>query len=327
MGMSDLTHSSKWKSFMNYAYSWGASVVLMGALFKLQHWTGGGTMLTIGMSCEVLIFFLSAFEPSVEIPDWKKVYRQLRPDYIAIEEDEDELPYHTKQTDSIDTFLEKADISPELISKVKKGLQDLSNAASGIAEISSATLVTDEYVKNLTGASESMAAFNDINTRATHSIEKSTTELVHSWDQSTQILTNSSKNLAQTFNDSSKKINDQLATTGDKLAQSYKNLTDLVNKDLITLTEQTKTYSTGLSHINSSLAALNSSYELHLQNTKKLSEASAKANDGYSKMTEEVNNSLEEAQKYRKQTEQLNKNLEALNHVYGNMLGAMNVKG
>jgi len=325
MGMSELTHSSKWKSFMNYCYSWGASVVLMGALFKLQHWTGGGTMLTIGMSTEVLIFFLSAFEPSVEIPDWKKVYRQLRPDYIALEE-EDEFPVPSKQK-SIDNILEKADISPDLLAKVKKGLQDLSNAASGIADISSATLVTDEYVKNLSGASESMASFNDVNTRATHSIEKSTTDLVHSWDQSTQILTNSSKNLAQTFNDSSKKINDQLATTGDKLAQSYKSLTDLVNKDLLTLTDQTKTYSTGLSHINTSLAALNSSYELHLQNTKMLSESSAKAFEGYSKMTEEVNNSLEEAQKYRKHTEQLNKNLEALNHVYGNMLGAMNVKG
>ena len=325
MGMSELTHSSKWKSFMNYCYSWGASVVLMGALFKLQHWTGGGTMLTIGMSTEVLIFFLSAFEPSVEIPDWKKVYRQLRPDYIALEE-EDEFPVPSKQK-SIDNILEKADISPDLLAKVKKGLQDLSNAASGIADISSATLVTDEYVKNLSGASESMASFNDVNTRATHSIEKSTTDLVHSWDQSTQILTNSSKNLAQTFNDSSKKINDQLATTGDKLAQSYKSLTDLVNKDLLTLTDQTKTYSTGLSHINTSLAALNSSYELHLQNTKKLSESSARAFEGYSKMTEEVNNSLEEAQKYRKHTEQLNKNLEALNHVYGNMLGAMNVKG
>ncbi len=325
MGMSELTHSSKWKSFMNYAYSWGASVVLMGALFKLQHWTGGGTMLTIGMSCEVLIFFLSAFEPSVEIPDWKKVYKQLRPEYIPID-DEDEFPLPTKQK-SIDNIFEKADITPDLISKVKKGLQDLSNAASGIADISSATLVTDEYVKNMSSASESMASFNDVNTRATHSIEKSTTDLVHSWDQSTQILSNSSKNLAQTFTDSSKKINDQLATTGDKLAQSYKSLTDLVNKDLITLTDQTKTYSTGLSHINTSLAALNSSYELHLQNTRMLSESSAKAFEGYSKMTEEVNHSLEEAQKYRKHTEQLNKNLEALNHVYGNMLGAMNVKG
>ena len=324
MGMSELTHSRRWKSTMNYFYSIGASVVLMGALFKLQHWAGGGAMLTIGMSCEALIFFLSAFEPSVEIPDWVKVYPQLKEDYIP--EDDVYVPVAVKPT-SFDSIFEKADISSDLLAKVKKGLQDLSNTASGIADISSATLATDEYVKNMSEASESMFSLKDVNTRASHSIEKSTNDLVYTYDQSSQILSNSSKNLAQTFNESSKKINDQLATTGDKLAQSYKSFTESVNKDLNILNDQTKTYSTGLSHINTSLSALNSSYELHLQNTKKLSESSAKAFEGYSKMTELVNNSVEEAQKYRKQTEQLNKNLEALNHVYGNMLGAMNVKG
>ena len=325
MALSELTHSSKWKSFMNYAYSWGASVVLMGALFKLQHWTGGGTMLTIGMSTEVLIFFLSAFEPSVEIPDWKKVYPELRESYEA-EEVEDDYSYTSKPT-SVEDILEKADISPELLAKVKKGLQDLANTATGIADISTATLATDEYVKNLTSASQSMSSFKDVNSRAAHSIEKSTNDLVHSYDQSSQILGNSSKNLAQTLNDSTKKINDQLVSTSDKLSQSYKSFTELVNKDLNTLNDQTKTYSTGLSLINTSLSALNSSYELHLQNAKKLSASAAEAFDGHTKMTDLVNSTLAEAQKYHKQTEQLNKNLEALNHVYGNMLGAMNVKG
>ena len=324
MALSELTHSSRWKSFMKYAYSWGASVVLMGALFKLQHWTGGGTMLTIGMSTEVLIFFLSAFEPSVEIPDWKKVYPQLRENYFG--NDDDIFPVATKTT-PFESILEKADISPELLAKVKKGLQDLSNTASGIADISTATLATNEYVKNLGAASESMSSFKDINTRAVHSIEKSTNDLVYSYDQSSQILNNSSKNLAQTFNESSKRINDQLATTGDKLAQSYKSFTESVNKDLTALNDHTRSYSTGLSHINTSLSALNSSYELQLQNARKISETSAKTFEDHTKMTELVNNTLEEAQKYRKHTEQLNKNLEALNHVYGNMLGAMNVKG
>ena len=324
MATAELTHSRKWKSFMNYAYSWGASVVLMGALFKLQHWPGGGTMLTIGMSTEVLIFFLSAFEPSVEIPDWKKVYPQLREEYLEIEEDM--MPVKAKST-SFESILEKADISSELLAKVKKGLQDLSNTASGIADISSATIATDQYVKNISDASESLSTFKETNSRAAHSIEKSTVDLVHSYDQSTQMLGNSSKVLAQTFNDSSKKINDQLISTSDKLASSYKSFTETVNKDLSTLNEQTKSYSTELSHINTSLSALNSSYELHLQSARKLSETSVKTLEDQARMTELVNGTLEEAQKYRKQTELLNKNLEALNHVYGNMLGAMNVKG
>lgn len=324
MATAELTHSRKWKSFMNYAYSWGASVVLMGALFKLQHWPGGGTMLTIGMSTEVLIFFLSAFEPSVEIPDWKKVYPQLREDFLDV--DEDIMTIAPKPV-SFESILEKADISSELLAKVKKGLQDLSNTASGIADISSATIATDQYVKNISDASESLSSFKETNSRASHSIEKSTNELVHSYDQSSQILGNSSKVLAQTFTESSKKINDQLAATSDKLALSYKSFTESVNKDLVTLNEQSKTYSAGFSHINTSLSALNSSYELHLQSARKLSESSVKTLEEHSRMSELVNESLEEAQKYRKQTELLNKNLEALNHVYGNMLGAMNIKG
>lgn len=95
MGLSELTHSHKWRATMNYFYSIGASVVLLGALFKLEHWTGGATMLMIGMSCEALIFFLSAFEPMVETPDWTKVYPQLNPDYEF--EEELETPARTSR--------------------------------------------------------------------------------------------------------------------------------------------------------------------------------------------------------------------------------------
>ena len=310
---------------MNFLYSIGASIVLLGALFKLQHWPYANIILPIGMLTEVVIFFFSAFEPSVEIPDWSKVYPQLKEAYSP-EEEQYEFPYASKQT-SIENILEKAEISPDLLAKVKKGLQDLSNTASGIADISSATLATDEYVKTLTDASESISTFKDINSRASHSIERSTNDLVRSYDQSSQMLDSSSKTLAHTFSESSKKINDQLASTGDKLAQSYKSFTESVNKDLIALNDHSKTYSTGLSLVNTSLSALNSSYELHLQNARKLSASSAEAFEGHSKMTTLVTGALEEAQNYRKQTEQLNKNLEALNHIYGNMLGAMNVKG
>lgn len=311
---------------MNFLYSIGASVVLLGALFKLQHWPYANIILPIGMLTEVVIFFFSAFEPSVEIPDWSKVYPQLRETYLE-EENDFNYPVAAPQSVTIESILEKADISPELLAKVKKGLQDLSNTASGIADISSASLATEAYVRNLTEATDSISGFKDINTRAAHSIEKSTSDLVYSYDQSSQILGNSSKNLASTFSESSKKINDQLSVTGDKLAQSYKTFTESVNKDLQTLSDHSKAYNNGLSLVNSSLSAIHSSYELHLQHAKKLSAASEAALEGQSKMTELVNGSVEEAQKYRKQTEQLNKNLEALNNVYGNMLGAMNVKG
>lgn len=50
------------QTFLNYAYSWGASIVILGALFKLTHLYGADIMLFIGMGTEVVVFFLSAFD-------------------------------------------------------------------------------------------------------------------------------------------------------------------------------------------------------------------------------------------------------------------------
>ncbi|MFW6389254.1 MAG: gliding motility protein GldL, partial [Marinilabiliaceae bacterium] len=62
---------------MAKVYGWGAALVLLGALFKIQHYPGAGLMLLVGMGTEVVIFFLSAFEPPHEMPDWSIVYPEL----------------------------------------------------------------------------------------------------------------------------------------------------------------------------------------------------------------------------------------------------------
>ncbi len=324
MGLSELTHSQKWRSTMNYFYSFGASVVLLGALFKLEHWTGGGTMLMIGMSCEALIFFLSAFEPMVEIPEWSRVYPQLNPDYEF--EEEVALPQKST-TQGFNEMLDKADITPEMLAKLKKGLQDLTNTAKGISEISSATLATEMYVKNLGNASQAMNSFSEVNNKAVISVERSLGDLVHSYEHSSKLISGSSKDLAESFADSTKKINQQLASTSEKLTVSYKEFTDSIHTDIHAINENSKMYSGAISKINSSMSSLNSSYELHLQNVKQLAESSSKSVTDQSGLQHMVNETLEEAKKYRQLTERMNKNLEALNQVYGNMLGAMNIKG
>jgi len=309
---------------MNYFYSIGASVVLLGALFKLEHWTGGGEMLMVGMSCEALIFFLSAFEPMVETPDWSKVYPQLDPEY----EFEEGLEVQSKPaTKGFDEMLEKAEITPDMLAKLKKGLQDLTNTAKGISEISSATLATELYVKNLGNASQSMNSFSEVNNKATLSVEKSLGDLVHSYEHSSKLIAGSSKELAENFSESTRKINSQLSSTSEKLTVSYKEFTDSLHKDISAINENSKTYSKEISKINSSMSSLNSSYELHLQNVKKLSESSSQSVTDHAGLQHMVNETLEEAKKYRQLTERMNKNLEALNQVYGNMLGAMNIKG
>ncbi len=76
------------QTFLNYAYSWGAAIVILGALFKLTHLPGGNLMLFIGMGTEVVVFFLSAFDRPF---DKSEVGKELPADYETDEEIADRL--------------------------------------------------------------------------------------------------------------------------------------------------------------------------------------------------------------------------------------------
>lgn len=71
------------QTFLNYAYSWGASIVILGALFKLTHMPGGNLMLFIGMGTEVVVFFLSAFDRPF---DKTEIGKELPKTYLTDEE-------------------------------------------------------------------------------------------------------------------------------------------------------------------------------------------------------------------------------------------------
>ncbi len=71
------------QTFLNYAYSWGASIVILGALFKLTYLPGGNFMLFIGMGTEVVVFFLSAFDRPF---DKNEIGKDLPHDYETDEE-------------------------------------------------------------------------------------------------------------------------------------------------------------------------------------------------------------------------------------------------
>lgn len=71
------------QTFLNYAYSWGASIVILGALFKLTHLPGGNLMLFIGMGTEVVVFFLSAFDRPF---DRQEIGKELPKTYLTDDE-------------------------------------------------------------------------------------------------------------------------------------------------------------------------------------------------------------------------------------------------
>lgn len=93
-------HLQKWmdsvpgQTFLNYAYSWGASVVILGTLFKLTHLPGANIMLFAGMGTEVFVFFLSAFDrPFDKTQDGRELPTHIDDEEIDNEEAEVEAAY------------------------------------------------------------------------------------------------------------------------------------------------------------------------------------------------------------------------------------------
>ena len=161
--------SKKWKNLMAKLYGWGASIVIVGALFKIQHYPGAGLMLVIGLSTEAIIFFFSAFEPPHEDPDWSLVYPELATGEHA-EGDEFKKEDQRSITEQLDDMLEQAKIEPELIASLGDGMRNLSDQAKQMGEITGAASATNEYASSLKGASAKVSQLSDSYAKASESL-------------------------------------------------------------------------------------------------------------------------------------------------------------
>lgn len=167
-----LFETKKGKKVMGLLYGLGASVVIIGALFKIEHWPGASTMLIIGLGTEALIFAVSAFEPPHSEVDWTLVY----PELAGIEDDQ--LTEATRRrnqggdavSQELDKMLEEAKIGPDLIESLGSGFKNLADHASKLNNISDASVATEEYVENVKGAAGRMSVLSDSYEKAAESL-------------------------------------------------------------------------------------------------------------------------------------------------------------
>jgi len=297
MSLAELVQSSGWKNFIAKLYGLGASVVIIGALFKIQHWPLAGPMLITGLCTEAIIFFFSAFEPLHEEIDWTLVY----PELAGIPEEGEELPAHGsgKQRDGaargisgggygggggsvalskFDEMLEKAEITPDLFQKLGGGMKKLSEATVNMNAMGDVSAASSKYM-------------NSINT-ATDSLGK----------------------LAESYQSTTKVINETGST--------YKNMAESMSAVEV----GGKSYQQQLEVLNKNLSALNTVYELQKKGADEHIKESENLYKGLQGLMKDLTESAGDTKKYREQITKLNDNLSALNNVYGNMLAAMNVK-
>ena len=137
----------KFKEFMSKLYGFGAAIVIIGALFKIEHMPFASEMLIIGLSTEALIFFFSALEPPAHSePDWSLVHPELR-----YEGDHTETA--TTAVEEFDSLLKEAEIDSKTLKNLGDGMRNLGDQASKMSDMADAAGATQEFSDSLVKAS------------------------------------------------------------------------------------------------------------------------------------------------------------------------------
>ena len=150
------------KRFMNMAYGLGASIVIIGALFKIIHFEigplTGNLMLTIGLVTEAIIFAISAFEPVEDDLDWALVYPELAGG-LGADKPKDPEGILSKK---LDNMLKEAKIDSELMASLGDGIRGFEDAAKKIAPTAEAMNSTKKYSEEMALAAAQMESLNNL---------------------------------------------------------------------------------------------------------------------------------------------------------------------
>ncbi len=150
------------KKTMNMAYGLGASVVILGALFKLTHFEigflNGSVLLSIGLITEALIFGISAFEKPEEDYDWARVYPQLRGGSASTAPETPEGLLSKR----IDSLLNEAKVDADLMKRLAQSIENFEQLAKQIQPSVEALGQTEKYAQELAKTTEHLQSLQQM---------------------------------------------------------------------------------------------------------------------------------------------------------------------
>ena len=162
-----MAQSKSTKKLFNMAYGLGASVVIIGALFKILHWEfgplTGGLLLAVGLITEALIFAISAFEPVDDEYDWSLVYPELAGGQ-SNGKNEAQLAQEAEGllSKKLDELLKEANIDANLMESLGDSIRNFEGAAKGIAPTVDAMESTKKYSEEMSHAASQMESLNSL---------------------------------------------------------------------------------------------------------------------------------------------------------------------
>jgi uncharacterized protein YukE len=318
--------SDSGRRFFHVTYSIGAAIVLLGALFKLNHYPFGNTVLLIGLGTEVFIFLISAFDRPTKEYAWEEVF----PEFATPEQLEQKKFYEERKRQKEQQSIAQSTIGNHA---------DIEESASPVGN------VTTYYPSQSGGYSEkvdqddSQPASSNLGSSwprnvaivspAVSSSEPALSESVASATPGgfTPDMASASENYISQVNRMSEnveKFNDltqSLNQLSDVLVNSFKHITD--NSEGIGIS--TKGYVSQMENLNRNISGLNTIYEIQLKGVSSQINAIDQINSGLDRIKSLYEGAIPDSAVFRTETEKLAKQLKDLNLVYARMLQAMTV--
>lgn len=281
------------QTFLNYAYSWGASIVILGALFKLTHLPGGNFMLFIGMGTEVVVFFLSAFDRPF---DKNEIGKELPHDYETDEEIAAKLGIADDEDEPGEN---EADVAEH-----EAGRHGGENAALQSGPV---TIVAGGAMPQQGGvfvAGGQTAAQPDVVTAAAEAVAARTPEGEQPFENEAQRLAE----IIRLANDELlRRAQAALSPEMEEATQQYIEKLRVLADTFKKVDEQSARLardSEEMAELNRTLTAINKTYDLHFQS---------------------ISKQVGTIERINEQTHRLAQQIEELNGVYGRMIQALTV--
>ena len=297
------------KKTMNLAYGLGASVVILGALFKLTHFEigflNGTVMLTLGLVSEALIFGISAFEKPEEELDWSRVYPQLKGGRAVEPETPEGL-----LSKRIDKLLSEAKVDADLMNRLSQSIQNFESLAKQIQPTAQAINQTESYTNELKNTTSHLIKLQEL---YSSQVESSTIKASVEKEMSEQA--NILKSQTEQYSIEMSKATNQLRSLQELYALQVESNTAKTNAEK-SISEHTENLRIQSEKYASELASAAN----HLNSLKDLYSSQVESNSVKAMAEKEI---MEQTTILKSQMVPLIENIKRLNEVYSGMLNAI----
>jgi gliding motility-associated protein GldL len=154
------------KKFFQMVYGLGASVVIIGALFKIAHWPNGTLILAIGMIVEAIVFAISAFEPIEDEFDWSLLYNEIKKSTGSTSQIE------AKLSEKLDEMLREAQLDANLMRNLGEGINKFAAAAQSFDTVVDAAASTQKFNEEILEASAHLEGLNQVLRNQLEAVDK-----------------------------------------------------------------------------------------------------------------------------------------------------------